>query len=596
MKNFLTTLFFFFACLTISMGQDFEGVSVLAVDGNSYHEVCSGTFTDRGRNSNYRNNENYNVTICPQNHDLSRPVIVSFTSFNIEQGFDFLEVFDESRSQAVPDGSQPPSSRSLGRFTGSNSPGTIRSTRGCLTFRFTSDQIETRSGWSARVSCGGGTGGGCNAEEIRCGQSINSSTQFGRNNWSQYSCSTGHSWEGPEKVYKVTTSRQGDLVATLTTNSSLDLDIFILSSCNPNSCRARNINPAGNSSSVVRLNNAAPGDYYIVIDGEFSNTFGSFNLRVDCQDGGTTPTPPAGCQVADDFEFYRSGDQVSSQNPSIWRKWNASARDGIVSTDRAASGRQSMEINRNQFGEQDVVLKLGNRSRGIYKVSWDMYINHGDVAYYNIQRSQNSLQSGGVFGGLQFTTSQWKGFWFKVELYFDLDRNRMKAFANNRELMNRSYSGNLGGINFYAVHDAHFYVDNTCLEEVNSFPLVGDAVSGSRSSENTDAESLGIEINPAISKTTITAPLAENNFATDQLKVFPNPTKGMTTITMDLATEEEVVVSVINQTGQLVKQTSLGATQNVNQPLDLSGLPNGMYLIRLDGNNFHKSHKILKQE
>ena len=576
------------------MGQDGEGSLAVLVDGNSYHEVCSGTFTDRGINNNYRNNENYNVTICPQNHDLNRPVIVSFTSFNVEQGFDFLEIFDESRSQAVPDGSQPPSSRSIGKFTGNNSPGTIRSTRGCLTFRFTSDHIETRSGWTARISCGGGTGGGCNAEEIRCGESINSNTQFGRNTWERYNCSTGHSWEGPEKVYKVTTSNRGDLVATLTTSSSLDLDIFILSSCNPNNCRTRNINPAGNGSSVVRLNDAPPGDYYIVVDGQFSNTFGSFNLSVDCQNG--PPPPPFGCQVEDDFEFYRSGDRVSSQNPNTWKKWSSSAIDGIVSTDRAASGRQSMEINKNQFGAQDVVLKLGNRSRGIYKVSWDMYINHGDVAYYNIQKNQNSLQPGGAFGGLRFVTSQWEGFWFKVELYFDLDRNRMKAFANNRELMNRSYTGNLGGINFFAVDDAHFYVDNTCLTEVSTFPLVSDPVSGSRSSESTGAESLGIEINPSITKETTTEILTKNRFATDELKVFPNPTQGLTNITIDLATEEEVVVTVVNQTGQLVKQTQMGLTQSINQQIDLSDLPNGMYLVRVDGNNFHKSHKILKQE
>ena len=597
MKNLFPSFLCLFIGLTICMGQSGDGISsFVAVDGNSYYEVCSGTFTSRLESGEYRNNEKYHVTICPQNHDLSRTLTIQFTQFNLENNFDFLEVFDENRSQAVPDGFKPNSSKSIGKFTGTNSPGTIRSTQGCLTFRFTSDGSVTRSGWRASISCGGPSQPTCSAETIRCGETISDNTQFGRNNFERYNCSTGHTWRGPEKVYRVTTTRRGDLVATLKTSSSLDLDIFILNSCDASDCEARNINPAGSGSSTVRLNNAAAGTYYIVIDGQFSSTAGNFTLSVDCGGNPPPPPPPVFCQVEDDFEFYGNGRRVSSSNPSVWRKWSSSVEDGIVSRDRDAGGRQSMEINRNQFGEQDVVLKLGNQSRGIYKVSWDMYINTGDRAYYNIQSSQDNLQSGGVFGGIEFASSRWKGFWFEVELYFDLDQNRMKAFANGEQLMNRSYNHRLGGINFYGVHDAHFYVDNICMKEVFTFPLIGDAVSGSRSRTTTEAENLGVEINPTIAKGNTIETIRTTNQIDNTLKAFPNPTNGLATITMDLPSEEEVTISIINQTGQLVKQTTLGKTQFINQQVDLSDLPNGMYLIRLDGNNFHKNSKILKQE
>ncbi|MGY0393167.1 CUB domain-containing protein [Bizionia sp. KMM 8389] len=106
--------------------------------------VCGSTFYDSGGASgNYTNNENQTTTFYPDS--ANSPITVTFTSFNLESGYDFLNVYDG------PDATYP----LLGMFTGSNIPGPFTSTdaSGALTFTFDSDSLITYDGWSANISC-----------------------------------------------------------------------------------------------------------------------------------------------------------------------------------------------------------------------------------------------------------------------------------------------------------------------------------------------------------------------------------------------------------------------------------------------------------
>ena len=106
--------------------------------------VCGGSFVDSGSvGGNYGNNENTTTLICPTNPgDL---VTVTFTSFNLENNWDFLRVYD-GNSAAAP---------LLGTYSGTTLPPAITasSINGCLTFVFTSDGSGTRAGWTADVTC-----------------------------------------------------------------------------------------------------------------------------------------------------------------------------------------------------------------------------------------------------------------------------------------------------------------------------------------------------------------------------------------------------------------------------------------------------------
>jgi len=113
--------------------------------GNGSISACSGTFYDPGGTGNYGNSQTFVYTICPSTPGAK--VIVNFSAFNLENSFDFLQVFD-GNSVAAP---------SLGTYTGAAGPGTatasVTNATGCLTFRFTSDGSVTSTGWIAAISC-----------------------------------------------------------------------------------------------------------------------------------------------------------------------------------------------------------------------------------------------------------------------------------------------------------------------------------------------------------------------------------------------------------------------------------------------------------
>ncbi|MCG9910157.1 MAG: PKD domain-containing protein, partial [Flavobacteriales bacterium] len=113
---------------------------------NGTINACSGNFFDSGGNgSDYGNNQNLVYTICPSTPGAR--VQVNFSAFNIENGWDFLTIYNGPNT----------SSPTLGTYSGTNSPGMVQATpanpSGCLTFQFTSDGSVTAPGWAATISC-----------------------------------------------------------------------------------------------------------------------------------------------------------------------------------------------------------------------------------------------------------------------------------------------------------------------------------------------------------------------------------------------------------------------------------------------------------
>ncbi len=119
---------------------------------------CAGAqFTDTGgADANYGNSENENWLIAPINP--GDRVRVTFTEFNVENGWDFLRVYDG------PDNTYPPLHPGVGTadngFTGimgtnTTVPATVVSTdpSGSLYFEFESDGVINRPGWVANVVC-----------------------------------------------------------------------------------------------------------------------------------------------------------------------------------------------------------------------------------------------------------------------------------------------------------------------------------------------------------------------------------------------------------------------------------------------------------
>ena len=108
---------------------------------NNNYTTCSGTFYDSGgANNNYGNNQNYTVTFCSGN---GQPIYLNFTAFNLQSGSDFLLIYAGNSTAATQ----------IGTYS-ANSPGTVISANGCITFRFVSNNSNSDPGWTAIIGCG----------------------------------------------------------------------------------------------------------------------------------------------------------------------------------------------------------------------------------------------------------------------------------------------------------------------------------------------------------------------------------------------------------------------------------------------------------
>ncbi|REE08536.1 CUB-like protein, partial [Winogradskyella pacifica] len=109
---------------------------------------CGGVFYDSGGEfSSYNNDENFILTICPENP--GERVRLEFTDFFTQGGGtpDVMSIFNGDSVAAT----------SYGDFSGPNSPGivqaSVNNTSGCLTIQFISDGAGSVDGWAATISC-----------------------------------------------------------------------------------------------------------------------------------------------------------------------------------------------------------------------------------------------------------------------------------------------------------------------------------------------------------------------------------------------------------------------------------------------------------
>ncbi len=102
--------------------------------------AASGNFYDSGGSgSNYTDDERTITTIAPPG---ATNVTVTFNSFNLENTWDYLYIYDG-------DDIYDPL---IGYYTGTNNPGTVTSSGGTLTFEFRSDCASVAAGWQAVYS------------------------------------------------------------------------------------------------------------------------------------------------------------------------------------------------------------------------------------------------------------------------------------------------------------------------------------------------------------------------------------------------------------------------------------------------------------
>lgn len=315
--------------------------------------------------------------------------------------------------------------------------------------------------------------------------------------------------------------------------------------------------------------------------------------------------------VCDNFENYNIYDGIAEQSYN-WRKWNHDSRDGDVTDDKYSDGHTSLRIkDTGSHDKMDVVLDLGNQQYGNYKLSWKMFVEHGKRGYFNIQKDQYNLTSGGAFEmvfnengmGTVKVWGQGEGTfyypreqWMNIELYFDTDHNEVRFYLNGEWLFYWSMSNycQIGAANFYAIHNAYFYMDEVCFQEIYEMPAFRDEHVNERSAKH----ELTAKIDMSKEKMT-SLEVAENATSTtttitEKMTVFPNPSQGISTVTMALEQAENIQIAIFNETGKLVKQMDLGQKDMINETIDITDQANGMYMVRVIGETVQQTQQIVK--
>lgn len=92
-----------------------------------------------------------------------------------------------------------------------------------------------------------------------------------------------------------------------------------------------------------------------------------------------------------------------------------------------------------------------------------------------------------------------------------------------------------------------------------------------------------------------TVPTRDGIEGLSKIALWPNPTTGITQLLIELEQSADLHVQVLDLTGRTVWQTSALRTDRLSENLDLTPLPNGLYLVRLTVDGRSVTRKVVKQ-
>lgn len=338
------------------------------------------------------------------------------------------------------------------------------------------------------------------AQTLTCNVPYTSNTNLGRNNVSVYDIIADMGSDvigpnkgfdvmnsGPERIHKFTLTTAQTVTITLGGLTS-DLELFLLNACSNLKCIGRSVNKGTTSETITTFLN--PGTYYVIVDG-YNDASGPYTLRVACGDTSCacyeTETEMNGKVVlCDDFETYSSGTGIAAQSSNKWKLRVSGADDAVVSGSPSGSGKV-LKVERTSSVDPDVLLLLGNRTSGRYRLSWRMYAISGRSGYYNVQHAElpgsiayevtfNGSGSGSLKlgnqspGDIVANFSYLNNAWNQVMQIIDLDKNVAEFWINDNFIHSWTFSlgsggmqNQLGAVNFYAASNNFYYIDNICL-------------------------------------------------------------------------------------------------------------------------------------
>lgn len=288
--------------------------------------------------------------------------------------------------------------------------------------------------------------------------------------------------------------------------------------------------------------------------------------------------------LAESFDTHASGDLVAQVCGAPWSTWSQApggTEDTPISDEQAYSGTLSMKVTGAAGGGPvDLILGLGNRTTGLYSLSWSMYIPTGSGGYYNIQHNEvpgagswmadvtfapggtieylvNNVAAAGTFPHDQ---------WFTVIMVLDLNTQQGTVAIDGtiQYTWQTTVPGpsQIGGIDFFAYAGGAPAVPLYYVDDVLFMDLSG----------------LGME-----------------EAVQTALTTYPNPTEGLVTIEWAGASSD-ALVDVLDVTGRIVvaprKATPIGLLSRTQ--VNLGAYPEGVYFVRLRDGDRQEVRRVTK--
>ncbi len=180
---------------------------------------------------------------------------------------------------------------------------------------------------------------------------------------------------------------------------------------------------------------------------------------------------------SDDFDSYTSGNYVALQNTTLWTTWSNlpgnATEDALVSSTQAFSGANSAYIQ----NDNDLVLKLNDKTTGRYQLEFEVFIESGHGGYFNVLQDFNGTNSkwgmqiwfkpngttkvdagADSSAGFNFNFDQW----YNVNFIIDVDDDFATMYFDNNEIVSWKWSGgSFGDGTTHKLDAADFYGDGS---------------------------------------------------------------------------------------------------------------------------------------
>ncbi|MFD2718518.1 N-acetylmuramoyl-L-alanine amidase [Hymenobacter monticola] len=258
--------------------------------------AASGTVYDAGGPSaNYPDDVRQCQLIAPSG---ATSVSLSFSSFDLESGYDHLLVYNGANNQAPL----------IGKYSGTTNPGTLTASSGKMYLELRSDCATTRAGFAANwSSVGGGTG--CPADSYEANETLSAGAPIGVNvNNTAYICPTGDvDW------YKFTSSSTNNNLKVTLTNLPLDYDLELY---NASGTLLYSSTQPSTTAETITYNGAPAATYYVKVYGYNGNTStAAYTLRVSTQSTSWLMASSAGSMTASSAASQNDRPMLTITNP-----------------------------------------------------------------------------------------------------------------------------------------------------------------------------------------------------------------------------------------------------------------------------------------